>query len=410
MSSRPDEMRVWSRAALSDDSSSPPPPPHGCPTQDDVRGVMATLRAQLADLRAQLADLPQPPVPSPGPAPRPGPGSGPAPEPGPHPLPDRVLPAPGLLTRLGYLGVGMAACPESGALVISSTTDNRLHVHALPGSPLHARTAAGGEGGAGRAGAGGAAGMLFVRSIGGSGVLSFNFQDQSGMLAFVPSDAYVHAAAPPLLLVTDAGQDAVHFVDVVEGRHAGYLAAPGSIAGPRGVAASRSGDVAGVTAWKHRASGEHVVHLFTRRGATWVLSRVLGSGYGPEDGRLQCPHGVRISADGTSVVVADRFNNRVSQFKTADGVWERHVVVGAHSRRPNDVQQVAAGWLVANGGSNRVVLVPRDGVAVRPFLGEPGSSGEFDGPTALTVVPGLGLVVRECEGRRVQVFQAPPHP
>jgi hypothetical protein len=218
----------------------------------------------------------------------------------------------------------------------------------------------------------------------------------------VPSDAYVHAAAPPLLLVTDAGHDAVHFVDVVEGQHAGYLAAPGSIAGPRGVAASSA--AVAVSAWKHRTSGEHVVRLFTRRAAAWVFSHVLGMGYGPGDGCLQCPLGVRISADGTSVVVADRFNNRVSQFKTADGVWERHVVVGAPSRRPNDVHEVAAGWLVASGGSNRVVLVPRDGGAVRPLAGE---AGEFDGPTALTVVPGLGLVVRECEGKRVQVFQAP---
>ncbi len=40
--------------------------------------------------------------------------------------------------------------------------------------------------------------------------------------------------------------------------------------------------------------------------------------------------------------------------------------------------------------------------------GEYGSGdGEFDWPTALAVVPGLGLVVRECGNERLQVFATP---
>ncbi len=45
----------------------------------------------------------------------------------------------------------------------------------------------------------------------------------------------------------------------------------------------------------------------------------------------------------------------------------------------------------------------------RPSLGKAGGGagsedGELHGPTALAVVPGLGLVVREWDNRRLQVF------
>jgi hypothetical protein len=48
----------------------------------------------------------------------------------------------------------------------------------------------------------------------------------------------------------------------------------------------------------------------------------------------------------------------------------------------------------------------------RPSLGKAGGGygngdGEFDYPTALAVVPGLGLVVRENRGSRLQVFATP---
>ena len=52
--------------------------------------------------------------------------------------------------------------------------------------------------------------------------------------------AFTGPATSPLLLVTDAGHDAVHVIDVVGRVRAGYVAAPGTIAGPRGVAARGS--------------------------------------------------------------------------------------------------------------------------------------------------------------------------
>ena len=41
--------------------------------------------------------------------------------------------------------------------------------------------------------------------------------------------------------------------------------------------------------------------------------RVLGGGCGPAAGQLKCPYGVRLSADGTHVVVADSGNDRVTR-------------------------------------------------------------------------------------------------
>jgi hypothetical protein len=82
--------------------------------------------------------------------------------------------------------------------------------------------------------------------------------------------------------------------------------------------------------------------------------------------------------------------------------------------RPLDVEEWAGGWLVACSGSHTVEIVSDCGGDARcASLGqEPASSddcsgdGELDYPTALALVPGLGLLVREggYRGTCVQVF------
>ena len=57
----------------------------------------------------------------------------------------------------------------------------------------------------------------------------------SGWMAFTGSTG--STAAERLLVVTDAGNRAVHVIDVIHAKHVGYVAAPGSIDEPRGVAA-----------------------------------------------------------------------------------------------------------------------------------------------------------------------------
>jgi hypothetical protein len=219
-----------------------------------------------------------------------------------------------------------------------------------------------------------------------------------------------------LLLVADVGANAVHLVDVVSRRHAGYLASPGSIPGPRGVAASATSPLVAVSAWKRLLCGDHVVVVFRGSGALWEVVRVIGRGFGGPgegDGQLKEPFGLRFSGDGSVICVADAGNNRTSVFRVGDGGFVRHIATGL--RYPRDVVEVEGGWLVVCSGSSSVEFVGDgigdDGVG-RPSLGKAGGGhgsgdGEFNGPTALAMVLGLGLVVREHGNDRLQVFVTP---
>jgi hypothetical protein len=316
----------------------------------------------------------------------------------PPPLPrgvglDKLRPLPALKTACG-VGAGMAACPALGLLVTSDISDNNtLNVFALPRSS--------------GAGAGAGAGLALVCTLGGASSpapMQFKFNDgnYSGWMAFTGP------TTSRLLLLTDVGHDAVHVIDVAGRVHVGYVAAPGTIAGPRGVAAR--GSLVAVSAWKESYSGEHVVRVFEGSGAMWTAVRVVAGGFrgpGSADGQLKYPHGLRFSSDGTGLAVADGGNDRVSVFRVEDGSFARHVATGLD--RPLDVEECEGGWLVACQWSHTIEFEGGDvdgGGVVRASLGEYGSGdGEFDYPSALALVPGLGLVVRECwNDGRFQVF------
>ena len=158
----------------------------------------------------------------------------------------------------------MAACPALGLLVTSNTDYNTLSVFALPRSS--------------GAGAGAGAGLALVCTLGGASSpapMQFKFLDEhrysSGWMTFTGP------ATSRLLLLTAAGHDAVHVIDVAGRVHAGYVAAPGAIAGPRGVAAR--GSLVAVSAWKKGDSGDHVVRMFEGSGAMWTAVRVVGGGF-----------------------------------------------------------------------------------------------------------------------------------
>jgi hypothetical protein len=323
----------------------------------------------------------------------------------------------------------VAVCLALGLLVTSAAGTNTLGMFALPSYPGTDATFS-------------YRGLPWVCALGGASSpapMQFKFCDggNSGYLAFIGP------ATSRLLLVTDAGHDAVHVVDVVHRVHAGYVAAPGTIAGPRGVAAR--GSLVAVSAWKTRDSGDHVVHLFEGSGAGWSVVRTLAGGFGGPggaDGQLRCPFGLRFTADGTGLAVADFDNGRVTLVGIADGSFVQHVATALCG--PFDVEEWEGGWLVACGGSHTVESVvgsccsggsssgggsgmrasgggagagagaggggggfgSGDGSPGRVTLGKRGDGhGDFNEPVALTLVPGLGLVVREWgnEGR-VQVL------
>jgi hypothetical protein len=312
---------------------------------------------------------------------------------------DKLRPLPALKTDCGP-GAGMAACPALGVLVTSSM-HNTLSVFALSrSSGVRVGGAAGAGGGAG-AGAGAGAGLALVCTLGGTSSpppMQFKFSPHGGWLAFTGP------ATSRLLLLTDAGHDAVHVIDVAGRVHVGYVAAPGTIAGPQGVAAR--GSLVAVSACQKYDSSDHVVRLFEGSGASWSEVRVVAGGLGGRGsahGQLCYPQGLRFTGDGKGLVVADSGNFRVSVFRVEDGSFVRHVATGL--KTPLDVEECEGGWLVACSASHTIEFVGGGGVG-RARLGKFGSGdGEFSSPSALTLVPDLGLVVRDRgNGGRFQVF------
>ena len=137
-----------------------------------------------------------------------------------------------------------------GLLVTSDDFYNTLTVWSLPSD---------GDGDAVvGAGDGGGCGLARVCTLGGKGSpapMRFDFF-YSGIgvsyLAFTPPPPGSGTDTPHLLLVSDWGHDAVHIVDVVSRTHVGYVAAPRTIAGPCGVAASGAASLVAISTWKER--------------------------------------------------------------------------------------------------------------------------------------------------------------
>jgi len=277
--------------------------------------------------------------------------------------------------------LGVAHCDFLGLLVVS-VMDNTLRVFASPrlGKDLDCLYSLGGD------------------------TMQFRFGDvvtRSGFLAFTGP------ASARYLVVTDAGQDAVHVIDVVCATHVGYVAAPNSIVGPRGVAARNS--LVAVSAHRVRERGDHVIQLFEGGGATWTPVRVLGGGLGLADGQLQGPWGLRFADDDdlAVIVVADMCNRRVSMFRVSDGSFVRQVALDIPY--PVDVEEFGNGWLVGTAvilpfcmyvvGNGRTTKTLESAQGSCACLATVRNVGLVVGSHA--TVRNIGLVEREG---RVQVF------
>lgn len=297
-----------------------------------------------------------------------------------------LTPFEGFRTNTGKgRGFGLAACASLGIVVTSDEKDTLVVWDwGKTKGGLRQRCAIGG--------AGSVAPMVFrFRNGDDSG---------SGYLAFT-SDVH------PLLLVTDAGHSAVHIVDVVNRTHEGYVAAPGSIKHPRGVAASSTSPLVAVSAGRFSGSGNGMVALYRCTGGRWDQVWVT------LDRRLTCPRGLRFSMDGSTLCVADCSTYRVWMIRVDDGRLVKMCASGMWA--PYDVEEVQGGWLVACCSSRTVEFISdQGGRGQRPLvvLGSRLATTPhvFHYPSALAVVPGLGVLVRDFHHTmdgHVHVFATP---
>ena len=293
------------------------------------------------------------------------------------PLPVRI--SPDFCCICGAEGSSIGVAVYQDLLVISCC--NKLQVFALPddiarGTPRE---------------------LVPVRTLGGVAPMEFEFRATAPTGPFHPVNHMAFTdggGGATLLLVADAGHDAVHVIDVVHGSHVGYVAAPGAIAKPRGVA-TRKSLVAVVSALRSAYHSDFVVRVFTGGGGAWTEVRVIQH-------QPWVPNGLRFSGDGMQLAVVDYRNCRLSIFCAQDGSLLRHIMTPSwYSVYPFDVEEcdiaaskgngVRAGWVMCHLGG--LAAVANEDKA---FTEE--KRGFKFAPLALASVTGLGFVVRHHEG------------
>ena len=124
---------------------------------------------------------------------------------------------------------------------------------------------------------------------------------------------------------------------------------------------------------------------------------------GVEEGQLNCPRGIDVSATG-QVYVTNNSNHCVSVFRE-DGTFIRTIGQGK-LKYPWDVLVHSSGLVyVADSLNYRIAVFSQEGELVRTFGSKGGGKGEFNFPSAITTSPdGHHLYVSERFNHRVQVF------
>jgi hypothetical protein len=209
----------------------------------------------------------------------------------------------------------------------------------------------------------------------------------SGMMAFAGP------ACDRLVLVTDSGNDCVHVIRVPGCVHAGFLCDPGSLGGPRGVAAH--GSMVAVSS--RQATTMAMVTIFDGSLETgWSVQRKITK-------KLDQPYGLRFARDGHTVVVAEK--SRVIELCTKSGAFVRNVFdargTGETSDTPEtisrdcepvDVEWCQDRWLVLADYSPYIYQA-KEGCSLEPIKL---SSMHDQSKQSLAFVPDLGLFLAEC--------------
>ena len=196
----------------------------------------------------------------------------------------------------------------------------------------------------------------------------------------------------PLLLVSNYFGNAVHILDVVSRTQLGHLAPPGTILSPRGVAAAVGvRQPCSCVAVSQCGQAVSAVSLYEWSADTndWGVLRVIGVG------TLYSPRGLRFSACGTMLCVADTYRNCLRLFRASDGQLVKSLPTSDY---PMDLEEVEGGWMVGGCGHRALELVQCTGPESRRTLV---LSAEYSSATALAtalaVVPGFGVAVNHWD-------------
>ena len=199
------------------------------------------------------------------------------------------------------------------------------------------------------------------------------------------------------LLICDSGNDRVVEVSA-DGHFLRHIAVEAG-SRPYGVAYCAQRDVIAVSL--HYA---HVVLLLQYVSGGGVLTTIgVPRVRGAADGQLFGPIGLRFTADGARVVVADYYNYRVSMFNADDGTFIAHVATRANGTRPlshpHDVWSCKDDGSVVVVEDKRVVRIRTDGT-VEVVLDD-------CAPSSISCSPGLhGIVVTTRKGRVLLIRDA----
>jgi hypothetical protein len=270
-------------------------------------------------------------------------------------------------------GVGLAVSPALEVIVTANADACTLSVFGLvPPCPL-------------------------LRIVGGEGEGPLQF-NQPGRMCFT-------VLGEDTLLVAEGTGNRIQEVLVnldTEPSHVAFWGV-GQLMEPRGVAACRA-LVAVSEQGAKRVSlfDAYSRHLLRRCGEPGLVPSASGS-----DADLLClPRGLCFSDYGLRLVVADAGVCGLSVFDTTDGTLAYHITDDA-IQGPLDVVPCLGGFLAVDCITHAVLKLSSstDSGAQLCQLGREGDRpGEFRGPSALVLVPGVGLLVREREGARFQLF------
>ncbi len=284
-----------------------------------------------------------------------------------------------------YFGFGIAVCIAENVLVISSS--NLLHVFSLPQA----------HGGRQKYG------FQLLRTLSGAAMSMHSAMK----ITFMDPDLGIMDKTPKLLVV-DHKQRAVHVVDIAgDGVHLGYVVQqPVDFLVPNDVASTAWLAAVAFESALARESGYHPgrIRLYGNVSteptlSSWALLRVFGD---VPDVSLNFGFRIELTEDATGLFVADWLSGKVFLFAVSDGAFVRRIADVA--AKVYDIRRYWDGLLVLCSNDNApIVYINSDGASIA-LCQNANLPRQVTSAFGLVLVPGMGCIVRDHWGSRIQVL------